>query len=309
MSDNRKRIVLTGATGFVGSAVMKGIAAMDDLVLRACVRNPASLLNLPGIEAIPVADMTAHTDWSPAVDKAEVVIHAAARAHIMNDQATDPLSEYRAVNVEGTLNLAGQAVLAGVRRFIFLSSIKVNGEETLPGQPFTPDDPVDPQDAYAVSKQEAEDELHRLAAETGLEVVVIRPPLVYGPGVKANFLRIMQAVVKGLPLPLGLVRNKRSLVALDNLVDLIITCTRHPAAAGQTFLVSDGEDLSTPELVRKLAAAMGRPARLLPVPPVFTENRWEHDRPCCGNGALMQLFAGGYFQDKGSAGLGAAGER
>jgi nucleoside-diphosphate-sugar epimerase len=178
----------------------------------------------------------------------------------------DPLMAFRAVNVEGTLNLARQAAAVGVQRFVFISSVKVNGESTEPGQAFTEADTPNPQDAYGLSKHEAEQGLRHIAAETGMEVVIIRPPLVYGPGVKANFAALMRAVQRGWPLPLGAVHNQRSLVALDNLVDFIVTCITHPQAANQTFLVSDGQDLSTTELVRGMARAAGVPARLLPVP-------------------------------------------
>jgi UDP-glucose 4-epimerase len=184
----------------------------------------------------------------------------------MSDTATDPLEEFRRVNVQGTLNLARQAAAVGVRRFVFVSSIKVNGESTQLGFPFTADDAPAPLDAYGVSKMEAEQGLRELAAQTGMEVVIIRPPLVYGPGVKANFAAMMRWLRRGVPLPLGAIHNQRSLVALDNLVDLIVTCLTHPAAANQTFLVSDGEDVSTTELLRRMGKAMGHPARLLPVP-------------------------------------------
>jgi UDP-glucose 4-epimerase len=184
----------------------------------------------------------------------------------MHDTAADPLTAFRAVNVEGTLNLARQAAAAGVKRFVFVSSVKVNGEATLPGQPFTADDAPAPLDAYGISKMEAEQALREIALQTGMEVVIIRPPLVYGPGVKANFAAMMRWLQRGVPLPLGAIHNQRSLVALDNLVDLIVTCLTHPAAANQTFLVSDGEDVSTTELLRRMGRAMGRPARLIPVP-------------------------------------------
>lgn len=266
MSDNKKRVVLTGGTGFVGSATMRRIAAMDAIALRVCARHPASLLSLPGIEAMQVAAMTAHTDWGAAVEKAEVVIHAAARAHIMNDQSEDSLGEFRTVNVEGTMNLAREAACAGVKRFIFLSSIKVNGESTSLGKPYTAGDNPAPVDSYGFSKMEAEQGLRALSAETGMEVVLIRPVLVYGPGVKANFRSMMEWLAKGVPLPFGAIHNRRSLVALDNLVDLIVTCIDHPAAANQTFLVSDGEDLSTTDLLRWMGEALGKPARLVPVP-------------------------------------------
>ena len=258
----KEKLLVTGATGFVGSCVCK--SAEKTFSVHPAVRSKGI-----GAGGIAVGDITLATDWRKALEGVHAVVHLAARVHVMDDDAEDPLAAFRRVNVEGTVNLARQAVRAGVKRFVFLSSVKVNGESTYSGRPFTPKDPAAPQDPYAVSKQEAELELYRMAAETGLEVMVIRPPLVYGPGVKANFLRLMKTVHKGLPLPLGLVRNKRSLVAMDNLVDLIITCVDHSAAAGQTFLVSDGEDLSTPDLIRKLAYAMGRPARLLPVPPAL----------------------------------------
>jgi UDP-glucose 4-epimerase len=194
------------------------------------------------------------------------VVHLAARTHVTRDRADDPLAEFRRVNVEGTLNLARLAAAAGVRRFVFVSSIKVNGDHTLPGRPFTADDAPAPTDAYGLSKHEAEIGLRRVAHSTDLELVVIRPVLVYGPGVKANFLTMMRWVSRGVPLPLGAIHNKRSLVASSNLVDLIIVCLGHPAASGQTFLVSDGEDLSTTTLLRRLAKALGRPARLIPIP-------------------------------------------
>lgn len=197
---------------------------------------------------------------------ASVVIHLAARVHVMRDSTTDSLAAFRKVNVEKTLELAAQAAAAGVRRFVFVSSVKVHGEATLVGHPFDEGDPPAPRDAYAVSKWEAEQGLRQIAASTGLEVVIIRPPLVYGPGVKANFAALMRAVDRGLPLPLGAVNNLRSLVGLDNLVDFIITCTHHPAAANQTFLVSDGADVSTPDLIRAIGRAAGRPVRLLSVP-------------------------------------------
>lgn len=184
----------------------------------------------------------------------------------MDDPSADPLTEFRRVNVEGTLNLARQAAAAGVQRFIFISSIKVNGEETAPGDAFTASDVPAPQDPYGLSKFEAEEGLRSLAQQTGMEVVIIRPPLVYGPSVKGNFASMIKLVQKGLPLPLGAIHNKRSLVGIDNLVDLIIRCIDHPAAANQTFLASDGVDLSTTELLRSVVKAMGKPSRLVPVP-------------------------------------------
>jgi nucleoside-diphosphate-sugar epimerase len=196
----------------------------------------------------------------------DVVVHTAARVHMMADTVADPLAEFRRVNVEVSLRLAREAAAVGVRRFVFISSVKVNGEASLAGQPFTEQDAVGPQDDYGISKMEAEQGLRQIAADTDMEVVIIRPPLVYGSGVRANFAALMRAVQRGWPLPLGAVQNKRSLVALDNLVDFIITCINHPQAANQTFLVSDGQDLSTTDLVRGMAHAAGVPARLLPVP-------------------------------------------
>ena len=213
-----------------------------------------------------MGDIDGLSNWTDALSGVKVVVHLAARVHIMRDEAADPLAEFRRVNVEGTLNLARQAAEAGVRRFVYLSSIKVNGEQTLLGKPFTEQDLPTPLDPYGMSKYEAEEGLRKLAQKTGMEVVVIRPVLVYGPGVKANFLNMMRWLHKGVPLPLGAIHNRRSLVALDNLVDLIVTCIDHPAAANQIFLVSDGEDLSTTELLRRMGLALGRPARLIPVP-------------------------------------------
>lgn len=211
-----------------------------------------------------IPDLHAQSDWAAALAGCDTVVHLAARVHVMHDTAADPLVLYRATNTDATLNLARQAVLAGVKRFVFVSSIKVNGEGRDTAYQET-DTPM-PEDAYALSKWEAEQGLWRVARETGLEVVILRPPLVYGPGVKANFRRLLDTVTRGWPLPLGAIRNRRSLLYLGNFVDAIRICIEHPAAAGQTFLVDDGQPVSTPELVRAVAHAMGRPARLLPVP-------------------------------------------
>ena len=213
-----------------------------------------------------MGDLEPSTDWSVALGGVSAVVHCAARVHVMSDTAADPLAEFRQVNVQGTLNLARQAAAVGARRFVFVSSIKVNGEATQLGRPFTADDAPAPLDAYGVSKMEAEQGLRELSAQTGMEVVIIRPPLVYGPDVKANFAAMMRWLRRGIPLPLGAIHNQRSLVALDNLVDLIVTCLSHPAADNQTFLVSDGEDVSTTELLQRMGQAMNRPARLIPVP-------------------------------------------
>ncbi len=209
--------------------------------------------------------MTQAADWQQALRDVNVVIHLAARTHVLDDLSADPLAEYRRVNVLGTTALARQAAVSGVRRLVFLSSIKVNGESTQ-GAPFEEGDLPAPEDAYGISKLEAEQALEQIAKTTGLETVILRPPLVYGAQVKGNFLRMLGAVARGLPLPLASVNNRRSLIYVGNLVDAIITCIGTPAAAGKTYLVSDGEDISTPALIGKLAAAMGKPARLLPCP-------------------------------------------
>ena len=259
--------LVTGANGFVGSALCARLLR-DGASVRAAVR---SLNSQPGgAEAFAIRGLSSETDWTAALKNVEHVVHLAARAHVMSDRSPDPLAEFRRVNVEGTEALARQAAAAGVKRFVFLSSIKVNGEFTERGQPFTADDVPAPEDPYGVSKYEAEQLLQQMAAETGMEVVIIRPPLVYGPGVKGNFRSMMRWLARGVPLPLAAVtQNRRSLVALDNLVDLIVTCLNHPAAANQTFLVSDGEDLSTAELLKRVGAAMGHPARLFYLPPAL----------------------------------------
>ena len=257
------KCLVTGANGYVGRAFCNQWLRLGHAV-RAATR--ASSTESCRFENATIGSINGLTDWSEALPAIDIVIHLAARVHVMNDNPTHSLSTFRAVNVEGTLNLARQAAAAGVKRFVFISSVKVNGESTSPGRAFAEADAPNPQDAYGQSKHEAEQGLRQLSAETGMEVVVIRPPLVYGPGVKANFAALMRAVQRGWPLPLGAVHNQRSLVALSNLVDFIVTCITHPQAANQTFLVSDGQDLSTTELVRGMAQAAGVPARLLPVP-------------------------------------------
>jgi len=253
------RVLITGGHGFVGRALFDRLCSEGRDPLRVSRQAMRS-------GELEVGDIGWRTDWSKAFFDCGVVIHLAARVHVMNDSEADPVSAFRAVNVGGTLNLARQAAASGVKRFIFISSVKVNGESTQPGRAFTEADAPKPQDAYGLSKHEAEQGLRRLSVDTGMEVVIVRPPLVYGPGVKANFAALMRAVQHSWPLPLGAVHNQRSLVALDNLVDFIVTCITHPQAANQTFLVSDGQDLSTTELVLGMAQAAGVAARLLPVP-------------------------------------------
>jgi nucleoside-diphosphate-sugar epimerase/lipopolysaccharide/colanic/teichoic acid biosynthesis glycosyltransferase len=263
-------ILVTGPTGFVGKAVVEALLASGQPVV-AVVRHLLS--STPLQHANPqwhaVGSFNNQTKWQPALYGVHTVVHCAARTHVMREHTADALAAYREVNVAGTLHLAQQAAAAGVQRFVFISSIKVNGESTLPGQPFTEQCAPAPQDAYGQSKAAAEQALLALAAQTGMEVVIIRPPLIYGPGVKGNFAGMAKALQRGLPLPLGAVHNQRSLVALDNLVSLVQLCadrTRSPQAAKQVFVVADGEDISTTTLLRKVAQAAGRPIRLLPVP-------------------------------------------
>lgn len=262
-------VLITGSTGFVGRALCNEMHARG---LSVCCAIRANGLQPRNFKSVNIGKVSADNDWREALEGCKVVVHLAARVHVMNDDAHDPLSAFRAVNVDGTLNLAQQAAKAGVRRFVFVSSIKVNGEFTTVADAFKSDDVPYPEDPYGISKYEAEVGLHKIAAETGLEVVIVRPPLVYGPGVKGNFSTMMSWLRWGIPLPLGAVtENLRSLVALDNLVDLLVTCIDHPAAANEIFLVSDGEDLSTTDLLHRLGVAMGKPARLLPVPPSWLQ--------------------------------------
>jgi nucleoside-diphosphate-sugar epimerase len=257
------RVLVTGSTGFVGSHLLPVLQAQGWRV-RTAMRSEAASLPA-GVEPCVVGDLADHPDLGQALAGADAVIHLAGRAHVMRETATDAEAAFHRANVDATRHLAEQAAAAGVRRFVFLSSIKVNGERT--GEaPFTADDPPAPEDAYGRSKWAAEQALHEIAAATGLEVAIIRPPLVYGPGVKGNFPRLLRLVERGIPLPLAGVHNRRSLVGVWNLCDLIATAARQPAAAGETFLVSDQYDLSTPDLVRLIAAAMGRPARLFSFP-------------------------------------------
>jgi UDP-glucose 4-epimerase len=270
------KIYVAGHRGMVGSAIVRRLQKGAVIASRPFVIASEARQSTP--PAIIITRTHAELDLTNQAavqaffkqEKPSQVYLAAAKVggiHANNTYpAADPLEEFRRVNVQGTLNLARQAAAAGVRRFVFVSSIKVNGEATQLGQPFTADDAPAPLDAYGVSKMEAERGLREIARQTGMEVVIIRPPLVYGPGVKANFAAMMRWLKRGVPLPLGAIHNQRSLVSLDNLVDLLVTCITHPAAANQTFLVSDGADVSTTELLRRMGQALGRPARLMPVP-------------------------------------------
>lgn len=251
-------VLITGANGFVGRALCAVLSA-EGYSLKPVVRRSS---DLPG--AMCMVDLSAHTDWRELLTGCSAIVHLAARVHVMHDTAGDPLALYRATNTDATLNLARQAAQAGVKRFIFVSSIKVNGEGG--DAAYRETDAPAPEDPYAISKWEAEQGLWRIAKETGIEVVVLRPPLVYGPGVKANFRRLLDTVACGWPLPLGAIDNRRSLLYLGNFVDAIRLCIEHPAAAGQTFLIDDGQPVSTPHLIRSVAHAMGRSARLFSVP-------------------------------------------
>lgn len=258
------KILVTGPDGFVGRAVCNLLAERGNFV-RGALWAEAPLPEY--CESTVVGDIGPYTKWSSVLSGIDAVVHLAARVHVMKDRAADPLSEFRKVNLEGTRRLAKKAVVAGVQRFVFLSSVKVNGEETDDQTgPFKESSRDHPMDPYAISKWEAEKVLKEIESVSGMEVVVIRPPLIYGPGVKANFSKLIELVDRGLPLPFGLIKNRRSLLSLKNVSDLIFHCVIHPFASGQTFLASDGEDVSTPELVRRIAKALGKPARLIPMP-------------------------------------------
>lgn len=287
-------ILVTGAAGFVGSAVVRHFAGRPSQRVVAASRNPASRLPA-NVQSCLIGNIDRATDWSAALAGVDAVVHCAARVHVMNERAENPLAAFRQVNVEGTLALARQAAASGVRRFVFISSIKVNGEQTAVGRPFSADDAPAPLDPYGESKWEAEQQLLALARDTAMEVVIIRPVLVYGPGVKANFHSMMRWLDKRVPLPLGAVDNRRSLVYLGNLVDLIEACIHHPAAANQVFLASDGHDLSTTQLLAQLGQALGRPARLVPVPAAWLALAAR----LLGKGAVAQRLLGSLQVDLG----------
>lgn len=259
-----KTILITGATGFIGLALVQSLLDQHTTVIAGVRQHTATLPQ--SVTQVELGDLAQPHKQYDFLQDIGVIIHTAARAHIMQESASNPLAEFRKINTVGTLNLARQAAQAGVKRFIFISSIKVNGEMTEPGAPFTAENKQVPTDPYGLSKYEAEQGLMALADETGMEVVIIRPPLVYGPGVKANFAAMINWINKGVPLPFGAIHNQRSLVALDNLVSFIMLCIDHPKAANEIFLIADGEDVSTTELLQKVAKALGKNTCLLPIP-------------------------------------------
>lgn len=260
-----QRILVTGATGFVGRALCHELIARKHIV-RAAVRRANGENRLPlECEVTAIGAIGAGTDWSIAVERTDVVIHLAARVHVMRETAADPLEAFREVNVVGAERLARAAASSGVKRLVYVSSIKVNGESTV-GTPFTEATAPSPLDAYSISKHEAELALRRVAQETGLEVVIVRPPLIYGPSVGGNFLRLLKFVARGVPLPLARVNNQRSMIFLRNFLDALAVCAIHPGAAGKTYLVSDGRDVSTSQLMHDLARLMRMPSLLWPCP-------------------------------------------
>lgn len=256
-------VLVTGATGFLGQAVCEALAAQPDTHVRGSSR--ASTSRQGAIPLVAVGDISGDTDWSAALQGIDVVVHVAARLNLQSDSSPDPLAEYRRTNLQGTLALAQQALAAGVRRFIFISSLGVNGSFTT-GTPFDESSTPIPDGDYAQSKFEAEEGLRALVQGTAMDLVIIRPPLIYAAHARRNFPRLLKLVASGAPLPFASLDNRRSMVALENLADFIVLCTQHPAAGNQLFLISDGEDASTAQMVRYLAASMGRPARLVPVP-------------------------------------------
>jgi len=277
------KILITGQNGFIGKALFNLLQQQEHQV-RGAVRNKQIIEKNRDI--VRVGNIGPTTEWRAALADIEVVVHLANRAHVINEKVRDPLTIFREVNVAGTIQLAKQAVESGVRRFIFVSSIKVNGEQTNK-HPFTVNDKPNPQDPYSISKMEAEDALREIAKQSSMEVVIIRPPLVYGQGVKGNYQRLCRLVKLGIPLPFASIKNKRSLISLGNLVQILAKAVTYPAVANQTLLVSDGEDLSTPQLIEKIADSIGKPARLFHLSPKllkilgkFTGQRKAIDRLC-----------------------------
>lgn len=282
---NNRSMLVTGANGFVGLATCRAALADGWLVRGTCRGNAA----IPTGVSRHVLDLAEDPElWRSVMVGVDVVVHTAARVHVMGEVGSSGEEAFSAVNVAGTIKVAEQAAKAGVRRFIYISTVKVNGESTSGGMRFTAEDVPEPRDSYAVSKHQAEQALQALAKTAPMEIVIIRPPLVYGHGVKANFAEMIAWMRSGIPLPFGAIRNKRSLIALDALVDFILTCARHPDAANQIFLVSDGNDLSTTELMVNMAKAMNIPARLIPIP----EKILIAIATICGKGDLAQRLCG-----------------
>lgn len=260
----QRTVLVTGASGFVGTALVKRLCEASNYSVIAASRRVNQ--SWPeGVKYVSLKDFE-KSDIDVPLTGVDTIVHCAARVHVMSESVSDPISEFRKVNVHPTLSLARCAASAGVRRFVFISTIKVHGESTVVGKAFCSSDIPVPKEPYSISKLEAECGLMHLSRETGMEIVIIRPPLIYGPGVKGNFSRLIKFISKNIPVPLCSTNNKRSMVGVSNLVDFIICCIEHPSAANQVFLVSDGEDLSTTELLRSISKVTGRPVRLVPVP-------------------------------------------